>query len=597
MKPRPAHLRLGRLLRPLRFLVFWAALAPSTLAPALASAQTSPAPNAPAPGVPAPGLPAPAPGWAQAPTAPNAPASSFPAPSFPAPSFPAPSFPSPSFPAPGVPAPGVPAPGAPAPAPGWAQVPPAPDSAATAPASVRAISAPDSAATTPAELAPLTLTEVVRSTEAAYPLLRAAELERDIARADLLSAEGGFDISWRTRAAVAPLGYYQYQRIDTVVEVPTQLWGSTFFAGYRLGRGDIPSYYGELATLSAGEVRGGVNVPLWRNGPTDRRRANLWRAEAGRQVADLGVAQQRLETVRAASYRYWDWVAAGRRLAIARDLLALAEARDAGLTARVARGDVPAFERDDNARAILQRQAQVVAAERALAGAALELSLFLRGPDGRPLLADPGRLPRGLPEPDAAPAGAADKVDVALQRRPELGRLEAMRTQTEVELRWAKNQRAPGLDAQFVVSRDIGEGSPTLRPTAVEAAVLLDVPLQTRVAEGRVDAARAQLARLEAQRAFARERIAVEVRDSLVTIDAARRRAEVARSELDLARRLERGERARFELGDGTLLVVNLREQATADAAWREVDALADYHRAVAAYRAATGEGAERAGR
>ncbi len=438
----------------------------------------------------------------------------------------------------------------------------------------------------------LSLADVLRSAEAAYPPLRAAELERELARADVLSAEGGFDLSWRTRVSVAPLGYYQYQRVDTVVEVPTQLWGSTFFAGYRLGRGNIPSYYGELETLSQGEVRGGVNVPLWRNGPTDRRRATLWRAEAGRRVAELGVAQQRLEIMRAASVRYWDWVAAGRRFAVARDLLALAVTRDVALGARVERGDLPAFERNDNARAILQRQAQLVSAERALEGAALELSLFLRRADGSPDVPDPGRLPPGLPEP--APFGPArhEAVEAAVRRRPELGRLEALRAQSEIELRWAKNQRMPALDAQAVVSRDVGNGSPTLRPTAFEAAVLLDVPLQTRVAQGRIDAAGAQIARVDAQRAFARERIAVEVRDALIAIDAARQRVEVARREVDLARQLEQGERARFDLGESTLLVVNLREQATVDAALREVDALADYHRAVAAYRAAAGEGA-----
>ncbi|HEU4404564.1 MAG TPA: TolC family protein [Polyangiaceae bacterium] len=487
-----------------------------------------------------------------------------------------------------------PAPAAPPPAPPSA--PPAPPAAAFA---LPALPPGPAAAAVPAAPPPspdvLTLAEVLRSAEAAYPPLRAAELERDIARADLLSAEGGFDLSWRTRASTTPLGYYQYHRLDTVVEVPTQLWGSTFFAGYRIGRGNIPSYYGELATLSQGEVRGGVNVPLWRNGPVDRRRANVWRAEAGRRVADLGVAQQRLEIARAAAVRYWDWVVAGRRLQIARDLLSLAVARDAGVGTRVARGDLPAFEHADNARAILQRRAQVVAAERGLEGAALELSLFLRGPDGAPRLPDPGRLPTSLPEPDpAAGPPTQEAVAAATRRRPELGRLEALRRQSEVELRWAKNQLMPGLDAQVVASRDFGDGPASLRPTVLEAAVLLDVPLQTRVARGRVDAAEAQIARVDAQSAFARDRISVEVRDALVAMRAARQRVEAARGEVELARQLEQSERARFDLGEGTLLVVNLREQATADAAQREAEALADYHRAVATYRAAAGDGAAR---
>jgi hypothetical protein len=48
---------------------------------------------------------------------------------------------------------------------------------------------------------------------------------------------------------------------------------------------------------------------------------------------------------------------------------------------------------------------------------------------------------------------------------------------------------------------------------------------------------------------------------------------------------LEQGERARFEHDDGNLLVVNLREQQTADALTSEVDALFDYFRAQADIR------------
>jgi outer membrane protein, heavy metal efflux system len=53
------------------------------------------------------------------------------------------------------------------------------------------------------------------------------------------------------------------------------------------------------------------------------------------------------------------------------------------------------------------------------------------------------------------------------------------------------------------------------------------------------------------------------------------------------AREVEKGERERFELGDSNLIFVNLREQTAAEAAIREIDALSDYEKAKAAYRAA----------
>ena len=54
-----------------------------------------------------------------------------------------------------------------------------------------------------------------------------------------------------------------------------------------------------------------------------------------------------------------------------------------------------------------------------------------------------------------------------------------------------------------------------------------------------------------------------------------------------MTRRVEDAERLRFELGDSTLFVLNQREQATAEAAIREANALADYFRAYAAYELA----------
>jgi outer membrane protein TolC len=65
---------------------------------------------------------------------------------------------------------------------------------------------------------------------------------------------------------------------------------------------------------------------------------------------------------------------------------------------------------------------------------------------------------------------------------------------------------------------------------------------------------------------------------------------QVLRQELDVARQLEEAERARFQLGDGTLFQVNLREQATFDTAIRELAATNEYFRAWALYEYAIAE-------
>ncbi|MBL8911575.1 MAG: TolC family protein, partial [Archangium sp.] len=104
---------------------------------------------------------------------------------------------------------------------------------------------------------------------------------------------------------------------------------------------------------------------------------------------------------------------------------------------------------------------------------------------------------------------------------------------------------------------------------------------------GRIQSARALVARLDHQLRLARDRVKIEVGDAESALSAATQRVVLARQEVEVALELERGERKRFELGDSSLLFVNLREQTTAEARLREIDALLDVHRAVASRRAA----------
>lgn len=445
----------------------------------------------------------------------------------------------------------------------------------------------------PAAVEPLGLAEVLASTERSYPLIRAAELERRVAQGELESAEGGFDLSWKARGTVTPLGYYDSVRAETTIEKPTPWWGASAFAGWKLGTGEFPVYDGRQQTLDYGELRAGVQLPVWRNGPTDRRRANLARAEVGTELAELSIAQQKIDLRRAAAQRYWAWVAAGRRVRVVDALLEDVVQRDAGLAQRVEAGDLPPIEQIENRRAIEQRRALATQVRRGLEQAAIELGLFLRDERGEPTLPGPERLPASFPEvASTVPSEPGRDGLVAQQRRPEARRLALLQTQQRVELEWAQNQLAPGIDLQVAVAKDFGPplpARPDLSETVVEASVLLDIPIQTRLARGRVDAARASAERLGLQAKLARDRIDADVRDAHSAIGAALQRIEATRREVELARELEAGERARFEQGDSTLLIVNLREQQSAEAQLREVDAVLEYFRARTDLDAAVG--------
>jgi len=117
----------------------------------------------------------------------------------------------------------------------------------------------------------------------------------------------------------------------------------------------------------------------------------------------------------------------------------------------------------------------------------------------------------------------------------------------------------------------------------------VDIPLQQRVAGGRAQVASANLQRLKWDQQLLEDRINNEIKDSLSAINAARQRVQLSRQQWQAAQQLEQGEQSRFDLGESTLLFVNLREIANGDAAMMAAEAQANLFKAHADYQAALG--------
>lgn len=429
----------------------------------------------------------------------------------------------------------------------------------------------------------LTLNEVLQSVERHFPQLNAARAEQEAAQGEALSARGAFDPLLRVRGSGVAAGYYRSGRLDAVIEQPTPLWGTTLFAGYRLGLGSFPDYEGKQETNSGGELRAGVQIPLLRNGQSDRRRANIERAEQGRVIADKTLEQQKWELMRIASHRYFDWMAAHQRLAVARNLLAIAERRDAQFKRRLEQGDVSRIDRIDNQRIIEQRRGFLLSQQRAVENTSIELSLYMRGEDGKAL----ERLD-GYSAPDfAAPrppneAALSEDIARAVSVRPEIARFKAQSLQNDAELRFSRNQLLPGLDLTVGVSKDLGAGLYQRMPTELEVGLSFDLPLLLRASRGKLAAIR----RLDLQARFAEERIRADVKDAFSALRTAYERLKVVTEELALSSEVEQAERQKFEAGDSSLIFVNLREQTTAETALKKIEAQTDQEKAWATYQA-----------
>lgn len=434
---------------------------------------------------------------------------------------------------------------------------------------------------------PLALNEVLDAALRAFPGLLAAEQRKQAAEGELQTAAGGFDTTLKSQNRWSVVGLYQNTNYDVVIEQPTNLWGASFFGGWRRGSGDYPVYEGKSQTADDGEARVGVNIPLWRNREIDRRRASLQQAELGKLIANHEFDQTLLEVRRQASHRYWDWIMAGQRLHTAERLLQIAEQRNGGILQRVAAGDIPEFEALDNQRAIIERRERRVAAQRLLEQSAIQLSLYWRDADGQPQLPTAELLPEDFPSREPSiETHFDDALTTARQQRPELMRLDLQSRQMETELAFQENQRNPALDLQVIGAKDIGYSEAKINRNELYLGLNVDIPLQQRVAGGRAQTAAANLQRLKWERTGTEDRIAAEVKDVLSALNAARQRLALSQQQQRAAEQLEDGERTRFELGDTTLLFVNLREIAAGDARLQAAEAANALFKAHADYQA-----------
>jgi cobalt-zinc-cadmium efflux system outer membrane protein len=440
----------------------------------------------------------------------------------------------------------------------------------------------------------LTLDKVVKSVLNNHPNLLAAKTQLDAAKASQKIADGGFDPVIKFNSYDFIEGNYQNSGyLDATIEQPTTLYGTRFIAGYRRSKDGLPPYYDQEITQNDGEVRAGIEVPILRDGSIDRRRANLSIAAIEQELSSATVSQRKIELIRAAKNAYFDWLAAGSRVRVIKNLLEVTEERQHQLQERQLKGDLAKFDVTDNQRSVLQRRSQLVSAERALAQAKFELSVFLRDEAGQPITVSDDKLPPSFPALSyALPSSYQMKLEYALSNRPDLMRINQLLKQNSVELELADNQILPKLDAQILASQDLGASVPKYDETEIRTGIKFELPLFNRSATGKSDSLKAKQAELEFLSKFLTDRISADLKDVFAGIKLASERIKISEQEYKNAKEVEEGERERFFHGDSNLIFVNLREQTTADAAIRVIDANLEYQKALAALEAITAENA-----
>lgn len=411
-----------------------------------------------------------------------------------------------------------------------------------------------------------------------FPTVRMAQNDLQIAEGEQVASRGAFDILLQG-SYTENSGDYENDILNARLVKPTAIFGLDLYAGFKKGEGNFPVYDEEWRTLDQGEWSVGGKLPLLRDFLIDDRRARVKKANFGKDQRAYQLQATELEQVRNALHRYWDWVLAGKRLLVQKGLLDIAEKRDIWLLKRSKAGDIPRFERNDNLRSILQRKSFVMQSELILEQSIAELAFFIDDDNLKKQLQEPRNLTFNMAPPvplSAIKNSIEDLAQKALAQRPDLKALQMQIEQNRVDESLQSNRFLPKLDLQAQYSRDEGLGSTSLDDDNVKAMVTLELPLQYRAIRGRQAQIRGQTQKLTNQKQLLKQRIEADIRVVRKNLDIALQRRELALEEFALAQNLEKGERTRLNQGETNVLIVNLREQATAEAELRLAETTAE---------------------
>lgn len=434
---------------------------------------------------------------------------------------------------------------------------------------------------------------VLESASEHYPAVIAALAARRGAVAATLEAEGAFDLVFESDNFARATGFYDGVSLSAMAKQPLRPFGADLYAGYKVSEGDFPVYEDVNFTNTGGAVKVGVLFSLLRDRDVDDRRVGIDNAAIGLRQADLSILLTRIGVQRRALIAYWQWVAAGREVAIFRNLLDIALKRQEALERQVERGARARIFLTENMQNITRRRSLLTAAERDLLQAANTLSLYYRDERGNPMI--PGQAELPAMDPSAALAAAdlpgTDAIGPALQRRPELALLQATIERERNRLALARNALKPRLDVKLEVQEGlgaVGEGGASRDSTDTVVGVSFSVPLQRRSERGRIERARAAIEGKQAEQRLKADQIAVEVRELLLDLDVSRQLFQLALQEADLSQKMREAEVRRFESGASDFFLVNVREETEANARIKLVRAALDLRAARADYDAAT---------
>lgn len=312
----------------------------------------------------------------------------------------------------------------------------------------------------------------------------------------------------------------------------------------------------------------GAKVSLWKDLLIDSDRAALTKAKYDLSIAQGESKLSEWNIARLGQLAYWQWVTARKIKDVYEELLKNGETRNEYLNARSKKGDIARIVVTENEQYVASRKGSLQAATERLVRAKLDLSLFYRDANAQPIIPADESYEDYL----SKLMSLMERIDINsdvesfIHKRPDLKNLALNVTKSEVDLDLAKQDLSPQVDVTTEYFQRTVEHPQGLPRDYLMVMAKVSVPIERNLGNGNIGAARARKMVAEKEMSYGHQTYKNEIltlRQALIL-----RLEQVTQSEIEFtkAKELVESETYKFKSGGGNLYLVNLREEAQANA-------------------------------
>lgn len=313
----------------------------------------------------------------------------------------------------------------------------------------------------------------------------------------------------------------------------------------------------------------GAKVSLWKNLTLDPDRASLKNAKFDAKIAKSEKTLTVLDISRLGQLAYWQWVTARKVKDVYEELLKNGETRNEYLDARSKKGDIAQIVVTENEQYVANRKGSLQAAKERLLRAEYDLSLFYRNENAEPIIPAPTEIFEDYPSKLATLLENLDlnsNIDELMNRRPDLKNLALNVAKSDVDLELAKQDLRPQIDVTTEYFKRTIDHRPDMPLDYLMVMASISVPIERNLGNGNIGAARARKMVAEKQMNYGRQTYKNEVLALRQALHLQLEQVTQAEIEYTKAKELVASEVYKFKTGGGNLFLVNLREEAQANA-------------------------------